>query len=80
MKEIRIHQKMNHPNIVAFDHYFEDGENFYILLELCQNRSLTELIRRRGRLTELEVKSYARQILSAIKYIHSSHTIHREYS
>ena len=55
MSEIKIHRSLHHNNIVGFEHFFEDAENVYILLELCQNHSLNELLRRRKRLHELEV-------------------------
>jgi polo-like kinase 1 len=55
MSEIKIHRSLHHNNIVGFEHFFEDVENVYILLELCQNQSLNELLRRRKRLHELEV-------------------------
>jgi polo-like kinase 1 len=37
MSEIKIHRSLHHNNIVGFEHFFEDAENVYILLELCQN-------------------------------------------
>jgi serine/threonine protein kinase len=33
--EIKIHQSMDHPNIIAFEHCFEDEGNVYMQLELC---------------------------------------------
>jgi polo-like kinase 1 len=59
MSEIRIHRSLRHSNIVGFDHFFEDHENVYILLELCTNQSLNEMLKRRKRLTQLEVQCYA---------------------
>ena len=35
--EIKIHRSLNHEHVVKFDHYFEDAENVYILLEICHN-------------------------------------------
>ena len=58
MSEIKIHRSLHHNNIVGFEHFFEDADNVYILLELCQNQSLNELLRRRKRLHELEVQCY----------------------
>jgi polo-like kinase 1 len=78
MSEIKIHKSLSHPNIVKFEHYFEDDENVYILLELCTNQSMSELLRRRKRLTELEVQCYMVQIISALTYIHSKNVIHRD--
>ena len=45
--EIRIHKSCHNPNIVAFEHNFEDNDNVYILLELCQNQTLSEIHVRR---------------------------------
>jgi polo-like kinase 1 len=78
MSEIKIHKSLTHQHIVAFDHFFEDNENVYILLELCQNQSLSELLRRRKRLLELEVQSYMLQIISAVTYLHSKKIMHRD--
>ena len=62
LSEIKIHRSLNHPNVVHFEHVFEDGENVYILLELCTNQSLNELIKRRRRLMEIEAQCYVYQI------------------
>lgn len=78
MSEIKIHKHLKNENIVNFEHFFEDSENVYILLELCQNQTLNELLRRRKRLTELEIKCYIVQILNALIFIHSNHIIHRD--
>lgn len=78
MSEIKIHRSLSQQNIVAFNHYFEDSENVYILLELCTNQTMNELLRRRKRLTEMEVQCYLSQILSAIEYIHKNKVIHRD--
>ena len=78
MTEIKIHKSLNHPNIVKFEHFFEDSENVYILLELCQNHSLSELIRRRKRLTEIEVQYYLSQIIDSLIYLHGQKVIHRD--
>lgn len=56
MSEIKIHSSLNHDNIVKFKNNFEDKDNVYIVLELCPNSSLNEVVKRRKRLTEDEVK------------------------
>lgn len=78
MTEIKIHRSLHHPNIVGFEHFFEDQENVYILLELCTNQTMNELLRRRKRLTELEVQCYLQQIISALVYLHAHKVIHRD--
>ncbi|CAG9310857.1 unnamed protein product [Blepharisma stoltei] len=78
MNEIKIHRSLHHTNIVGFDHYFEDGENIYILLELCTNQTLCEVMRRRKRITELEVQYYMLQLIKALQYLHAHKIIHRD--
>lgn len=78
MSEIKIHRSLHHPHIVGFEHFFEDAENVYILLELCQSQSLNELLRRRKRLVEIEVQCYVLQLCNAVKYLHSHRVIHRD--
>ncbi|CDW89711.1 protein kinase domain protein [Stylonychia lemnae] len=56
----------------------KDKENVYILLEICQNQSLNELVRRRKRLTELEAQSYLLQLIRACEYLHKFRVIHRD--
>lgn len=78
VSEIKIHKNLSHQNVVKFEHVFEDKENVYILLELCNNQTTNELIRRRKRLTELEIKCYLMQILNGIAYLHQNKVIHRD--
>jgi polo-like kinase 1 len=35
--KIIMKSSLHHNNIVGFEHFFEDAENVYILLELCTN-------------------------------------------
>ena len=78
ISEIKIHKSLHHPNIVAFEHYFEDSENVYILLEMCHNQTLNELLKRRKRLTEVETMCYLNQLIKGLKYLHSHRVIHRD--
>ena len=78
ISEIKIHKSLNHENIVKFEHYFEDAENVYILLELCYNQTLHELIKRRKKLTELEAQYYVFYIVKTLQYLHSLKIIHRD--
>jgi polo-like kinase 1 len=78
MSEIKIHRSLHHPNVVGFEHFFEDEENVYILLEICGNQTMSELLRRRKRLTELEVQCYMQQLIEATKYLHAHRVIHRD--
>jgi len=78
ISEIKIHKSLHHLHIVGFEHVFEDQENVYILLELCTNQTLNELLKRRKRLTEIEVQCYLVQIIGCLKYLHANRVIHRD--
>ena len=76
--EIKIHKSLHHNQVVAFEHNFEDSENVYILLEICKNQTLNELLRRRKTLTEIEVQCYVIQLIKGLQYLHSHKIIHRD--
>lgn len=76
--EIKIHRSLDHENVVRFDRYFEDKENVYIMLDICENQSLSDLIKRRKRLHEVETRYYIYQLVKGIEYVHSRKVIHRD--
>ena len=78
ISEIKIHKNLKKKEIVSFEHYFEDKENIYILLEMCENQTLNELLKRRKTLSELEVQYYIIKLIEALKYLHSLRIIHRD--
>eukprot|EP00826_Nyctotherus_ovalis_P020228 TRINITY_DN1633_c0_g2_i2.p1 TRINITY_DN1633_c0_g2~~TRINITY_DN1633_c0_g2_i2.p1 ORF type:complete len:685 (+),score=188.78 TRINITY_DN1633_c0_g2_i2:96-2150(+) len=78
MSEVKIHSSLHHSGVVKFELFFEDSENIYMLLELCANQTLSELIKRRRRLTELETKCYTAQLIEGLKYLHAHRVIHRD--
>ncbi|KAG7882012.1 hypothetical protein KL905_000494 [Ogataea polymorpha] len=78
LSEIKIHKSMSHPNIVQFVDCFEDDVNVYILLEICPNQSLMDLLKARKVLSEPEVRLFMVQIIGAIKYLHRRRVVHRD--
>ncbi len=78
ISEIKLHQSLQHKNIVIFERHFEDKKNVYILLECCCNGSLMELSIRRIKLSENEVRYFMEQIITSIKFLHSRFIIHRD--
>ncbi|KAK4147632.1 uncharacterized protein C8A04DRAFT_24179 [Dichotomopilus funicola] len=76
--ELQIHSKMRHQNIVQFHRAFTFENCTYLVLELCPNGSLMDMVKRRKGLTEPEVRFYTVQIAGAIKYMHAKGIIHRD--
>lgn len=42
--EIEVLKKLDHPNILKIFEIFENNENYYIMIELCQGGELYDLI------------------------------------
>jgi len=78
LSEIKIHNELDHPNIVKLERVFEDQESMYMVMELCKNKSLSSLLKSRTRLTELEVRYYLRQIIEGLRYMRNCLVIHRD--
>jgi hypothetical protein len=76
--EIKIHRTMKHANICEYKHFFEDKVNCYILLELCHNQSMNEMIKRRKSLTEEETRLLMLQMVDAVTFMHDCNVIHRD--
>jgi polo-like kinase 1 len=78
--EIAIHQSLDHERIVKFVDYFEDPDNVYIILEMCPNQTLNELLRRKPqkRMTEAEAMFYTYDLITALQYLHRCRVIHRD--
>ncbi|XP_029888104.1 inactive serine/threonine-protein kinase PLK5-like [Aquila chrysaetos chrysaetos] len=77
-REQELHGRLRHRHIVRLHGHFADSSHVYLLLEYCSRRSLADILRARGRLTEPEVRYYLRQIISGLRYLHGQGIIHRD--
>jgi len=77
-REIAIHHKMRHENIVIFHRFFEDNKFVHLLLELAPQKTLLHVSKYRRMITECEVRYYAKQIMAGTTYIHSKQVLHRD--
>lgn len=55
MQEIKIHRQLKHLHVVKFMHFFDDEKYIHIMLEICHNKSLEDLLHARKKLHEVEV-------------------------
>ena len=77
-QEISIHRSVKHKHVVEFYSYFEDKDYIYILLEICNKRSLMEMHKRRRTVTEPELRYFVKQIALACKFLHEQKIVHRD--
>jgi serine/threonine protein kinase len=76
--EVRIGQQLHHPGIVAITDLLEDATNYYMIMEFCPGGELFQYIVDRDRLVESEAAALLRQLLDALRYIHSFDICHRD--
>ena len=68
--------QMNHPNIVRVLDIFDENGTAYYVMEYIDGKSLNEITKERGALSEAEAVGYIRQVADALKYVHSLNRLH----
>ena len=81
--EIAILNSLHHPNIVRLEDLKTTNDYYYIVMEYINGGSLTDCLKKyqkiyRRSFPEEIVQYIMRQIVDAIKYIHSQKIIHRD--
>mmetsp|Transcript_34916 Transcript_34916/g.87877 ORF Transcript_34916/g.87877 Transcript_34916/m.87877 type:complete len:307 (-) Transcript_34916:212-1132(-) len=67
-----------HRHVVRYQDYYEDGANFYLVLELLGRTLLDEVRSRSARLPPMLALRYFRQLLSAVDHLHRRLWAHRD--
>ena len=76
--EIKIHQSVSSEHVVRFERCFEDDKHVYILMELCSNKTLWDIVKTRGGMGEAQAACYLREALSATAHLHAMRIVHRD--
>ncbi|EKD18997.1 uncharacterized protein L3040_006491 [Drepanopeziza brunnea f. sp. 'multigermtubi'] len=76
--EMKIMRKIKHPHVVQFIEHVDWDEYLYIIMEFIPGGDLGSLISREGYLPEPDVQIMAKQLLSALKYLHDGGITHRD--
>ncbi|KAI9302327.1 kinase-like domain-containing protein [Cunninghamella echinulata] len=78
IREAHIMMLLRHPNIVGLKDLVVAGPYFYILMDYVNGGQLLHYIVKRQRLSERRARSFARQITSALDYMHRNSIVHRD--
>ena len=70
-KEIEIMYKLDHPHIIKLYSHFEDDKDFCLIMEYASRGQLYSFIKRQKKLNQISAKQYIKEIISAVKYLHS---------
>lgn len=71
-------QKCQHPNIAEVYEWFEGNNTVYIIMEFIPGRSLLDILKKEGILSETRVKQYFVQVAEALKIVHDCKFLHRD--
>ena len=78
VREIKIQAYLKHNNVVALYGFFSDYFNVYLLMELCTDGHLFDILKLRRRVEEMQVKGIVRDLCLGLDYIHNERIIHRD--
>ena len=77
-REVLIHRKLSHSNIVKFYEVFEENKKIYLVLEYCKNGNLFYYLHKYKKFSEIEAFKFFYQTVTAIKYLHDRNIVHRD--
>jgi serine/threonine protein kinase len=78
ISEAKASIMLSHPNIVRM-HNFEDGETTkFLVMEFVEGETLADLIAKKGRLEEPEVRHIAAEVCKGLEHAHLKKVIHRD--
>ncbi|XP_063944481.1 mitogen-activated protein kinase kinase kinase YODA [Daucus carota subsp. sativus] len=77
-QEVALLSRLRHPNIVQYLGSEMANDRLYIYLEYVSGGSIYKILQDYGQLGEAAIRSYTKQILSGLAYLHAKNTLHRD--
>jgi serine/threonine protein kinase len=79
VRELEIHKKLNHPNIVKiYDIIISNSDSaVYMIMEFCEYGDLQKY-QNKNPLNEKYIQNYMIQLRDALKYLHDNNIVHRD--
>ncbi|GFR42705.1 hypothetical protein Agub_g3628 [Astrephomene gubernaculifera] len=76
LQEVRTMHALDHRNILKFYAWYETTNHLWLILEFCVGGDLMSLLRQDVRLPESSVHDFARDLVTALQYLHSKEIIY----
>jgi len=77
-QEAQIHLSMDHPHIVRLHRVYDEGSAMHFVMERLEGGELFDRLYERRRFSEKDASDVARQVLSALAYMHAQGVVHRD--
>jgi serine/threonine protein kinase len=77
-REISIHRRLMHDNIVKVYNHYEDKENVYLIMEYMNAGTIFNLIKKNRGIDEYKAFRYFIQAVSAVYFLHQNSLVHRD--
>uniref|UniRef100_A0A0C9RJH7 mitogen-activated protein kinase kinase kinase n=1 Tax=Wollemia nobilis TaxID=56998 RepID=A0A0C9RJH7_9CONI len=78
VQEIALLSRLRHQNIVQYYGSEMIADKLYIYLEYVSGGSIHKLLQEYGKFEEPIIRTYTRQILAGLAYLHKKNTVHRD--
>ncbi|XP_049636619.1 serine/threonine-protein kinase 33 [Suncus etruscus] len=77
-REVTILKSVKHEHIIHLAQVFETPKEMYLVMELCEDGELKEILYKKGHFSENETRWIIQSLASAIAYLHSNDIVHRD--
>ncbi|XP_073503449.1 striated muscle preferentially expressed protein kinase isoform X2 [Phyllobates terribilis] len=75
-REMSLLSRLSHERIVYFHEVFEKRSALIIIMELCSKEDILDRVVRKTTVSESEIRSFVRQILEGLDYLHHKNILH----
>ncbi|XP_060223059.1 serine/threonine-protein kinase 33 isoform X2 [Meriones unguiculatus] len=77
-REVNILKSVKHKHIIHLEQVFETPQKMYLVMELCEDGELKEVLGKKGHFSENETRQIIQSLASAIAYLHNKDIVHRD--
>lgn len=77
-REVNILKSVKHKHIIHLEQVFETPKQMYLVMELCEDGELKEVLDTKGHFSENETRLIIQSLASAIAYLHNKDIVHRD--
>ena len=76
--EMNVMSKINHPNVMHLFEFMETANNYYLIIQYCNNGDMESYLKKMGRLSEEEGVYFLMQIANGFQVLHKNKIMHKD--